>query len=142
MRRLVAARDSGGRSFAREVGPVDFEGRAGTDFAVATLYAAAAGELATQWATGVGEAVDLAVAPGSVRWIVVRYVPDQAFPMHHTETTDLDVVLEGTIELGLDDGTHHLRTGDCVVIEGVDHSWRAGPEGCVLSVMSIGTGPG
>jgi hypothetical protein len=31
--------------------------------------------------------------------------------------------------------------GDCVVVTGVGHAWRPGPEGCVMSVVVIGTPP-
>jgi quercetin dioxygenase-like cupin family protein len=58
--------------------------------------------------------------------------------MHHTDTVDFDLVVEGTIELILDDGAHALQSGDCVFMTGVDHGWRAGPAGCILSGTSLG----
>jgi quercetin dioxygenase-like cupin family protein len=45
------------------------------------------------------------------------------------------------MELTLDDGTHLLEAGDCVVINGVDHAWRAGPEGCTMGFAVYGTPP-
>ena len=59
--------------------------------------------------------------------------------MHHTDTIDYDIVLAGSVELILDDGAHLLGPGDCVVITGVDHAWRAGPDGVILSVALIGS---
>jgi quercetin dioxygenase-like cupin family protein len=61
--------------------------------------------------------------------------------MHHTDTVDIDIVLDGSIELTLDDGVHVLQAGDGAVIRGVDHAWRAGSEGARLSVIFIGTPP-
>jgi quercetin dioxygenase-like cupin family protein len=61
--------------------------------------------------------------------------------MHHADTVDLDVVLAGSVDLILDDGEHPLAPGDSAVVTGVDHAWRAGPEGCRLSVMTIGAAP-
>jgi quercetin dioxygenase-like cupin family protein len=61
--------------------------------------------------------------------------------MHHTDTVDFDTVLSGSVELTLGDGMHQLAAGDSVVMTGVDHAWRAGPEGCRLNVMSIGVLP-
>jgi hypothetical protein len=85
---------------------------------------------------------DLGVRPGGVRWVVSRWAPgSDAAVMHHTDTIDLDVVLAGSINLLLDDGPHQLDTGDCAVITGVDHGWRAGPDGCTLSVLLLGTPP-
>ena len=51
------------------------------------------------------------------------------------------MILGGQVELILDDGPHALQTLDCVVMTGVDHAWRAGPEGCVISGAAIGTPP-
>jgi hypothetical protein len=31
--------------------------------------------------------------------------------------------------------------GDCVVITGIDHAWRAGPSGCQISGIMLGTPP-
>jgi hypothetical protein len=41
----------------------------------------------------------------------------------------------------LDDGGHPLVAGDSAVVTGVDHGWRAGPEGCRLTVMTFGVSP-
>jgi hypothetical protein len=51
------------------------------------------------------------------------------------------MLLEGSLELTLDDGRHSLEPGDVVVLNGVDHLWTAGPEGCRLNVVAIGTPP-
>lgn len=89
---------------------------------------------------GGGESRYLGVRPGQLRWVVSRWEPDsQRTSIHHTDTVDLDLVVAGSIDLLLDDGPHHLATGDCVVISGVDHAWSVGPEGCTLSVVLLGT---
>jgi quercetin dioxygenase-like cupin family protein len=88
-----------------------------------------------------GTFLDLAVSPGLARWMVLEYAPGASFPTHYTDTVDLDIVLAGSLELTLDDGVHHLAVGDCVVMGGVDHAWQAGPEGCTLSVVALGTPP-
>lgn len=87
---------------------------------------------------GGGEPRDLGVGPGAVRWLVARFEPGQEFPMHWTRTLDLDTVLAGSIELVLDEGSVLLEPGDCAVVAGVRHGWRAGPEGCTFSVAVIG----
>jgi mannose-6-phosphate isomerase-like protein (cupin superfamily) len=61
--------------------------------------------------------------------------------MHHTDTLDFDMILEGSVEIVLDDGPHRLGPGDCVVVTGVDHVWKAGPDGFVMSVTLMGTPP-
>jgi quercetin dioxygenase-like cupin family protein len=95
--------------------------------------------------TGGGRAadlLDLVVAPGALRWTVINYAPGAEFAMHHTDTVDFDVVLAGSVELLLGDGAHPLTVGDSAVVTGVDHGWRAGPQGCRLNVMTIGASPG
>jgi quercetin dioxygenase-like cupin family protein len=91
--------------------------------------------------SGHGDLLDLGLAPGLARWIVVEYEPGAVFPTHHMDTIDFDIVLEGGMELTLDDGVHLLGPGDCVVMTGVDHAWRAGRNGCTLSVIALGTPP-
>jgi quercetin dioxygenase-like cupin family protein len=85
--------------------------------------------------------LEVGLAPGLVRWQLIDYAPGQSYPMHHTDTVDFDVVLAGSIELTLDDGSHVLRTGDGAVITGVDHAWAAGPDGARLSVIFVGSPP-
>jgi quercetin dioxygenase-like cupin family protein len=81
------------------------------------------------------------VAPGHVSWVVVEYEPNLHIPMHNTDTIDFDIVLEGSVEVGLDDGMHGMGPGDHIVMNGLDHSWTAGPDGCKISVILIGTPP-
>ena len=90
---------------------------------------------------GRADHLDTAVAPGLMQWHVVDYAPGQAYPMHHTDTIDLDTVLAGSLELHLDDGVHVLEAGDAAVVTGVDHAWVAGPQGARLSVVFVGTPP-
>ena len=91
---------------------------------------------------GVGSLTTIVTPPpGGVHWLAVRFTPNQEAGNHHTDTVDFDTILEGSIELILDDGPHWLTAGDCVVVTGVDHSWRAGAQGCVFSVMGLGTPP-
>jgi quercetin dioxygenase-like cupin family protein len=85
--------------------------------------------------------VDAAGPPGLPRWYVVDYAPAATTPLHHTDSVDFDVVLEGSVDVLLDDGAHRLEVGDCIVMNGVDHGWRAGPQGCRSLVLVIGTPP-
>ena len=91
--------------------------------------------------TGTAPLIDQGIAPGLARWMVVELGPDSETPMHHTDTLDLQTVLSGSVDLVLDDGAHRLEEGDLVVLAGVDHAWRGGPDGCRLSAVLIGTPP-
>ena len=90
---------------------------------------------------GAGEFVDTGVAPGVLRWFRVPFSPNQVAEVHHTDTIDLHTIISGSVELLLDDGAHRLEPGDTAMIAGVDHGWRAGAEGCLTSIVIIGTAP-
>jgi len=92
-------------------------------------------------AEGTAPLIDQGIAPGLARWMVVELGADSETPMHHTDTLDLQTVLSGSVDLVLDDGVHRLQQGDLVVLTGVDHAWRGGPDGCRLSAVLIGTAP-
>lgn len=90
---------------------------------------------------GHGDLLPMGVEPGLVRWNVLEWGPGVELSKHHTDTVDFDMVLSGSVELIMDDGIHQLEPGDCVVVTGVDHAWRAGPQGCRVSSVFIGTTP-
>jgi quercetin dioxygenase-like cupin family protein len=138
-RLLVTGVDPAGRSCAAQDGPITLQGNAGVDgILYSVLYAAPSLPSISTGGGRVADFLDLAVPPGAMRWTVVDYAPGAGFSMHHTDTVDLDVVLSGSVDLILDDGEHPLAPGDSVVVTGVDHAWRAGPQGCRLGVMTIG----
>jgi quercetin dioxygenase-like cupin family protein len=138
MRRLVTGVDAQGRSCiveAREFSAPDDESR--------SQHASALFETTTNPpqvdARRSGAFVDLDVPAGVVRWLVVRYEPGATTQMHHTDSIDLDTVVQGTVQLVLDDGDHELGPGDCVVVTGVGHAWHVGSEELVMIVCNIGT---
>ena len=104
-----------------------------------TLFELPAG--ASSPAPGLGELLDLRLPAGSCRWLLVNWAPGDQFQLHHTDTVDLHLVLAGSAELSLDDDSHRIERGDAAVITGVDHGWLAGPDGCVISLLLIGTAP-
>ena len=84
-----------------------------------------------------GQASTVEVPAVGSRWIVVKWPPGADAYFHRTDTLDYDVVLSGQVTLLLEDGDVVLEAGDSVVIPGVRHGWRAGPEGCVCSVVLL-----
>jgi quercetin dioxygenase-like cupin family protein len=51
--------------------------------------------------------------------------PGQRSPMHRTQSLDYGIVLEGEIELELDDGAvRTVRAGEIVVQRGTIHAWN------------------
>jgi len=90
---------------------------------------------------GHGDLVPIVRGPGIARWSFVEFPPGTIAPMHHTDSVDFDVILEGSVDIVLDDGPHRLERGDGVVVNGVDHGWATHDGPCRMSVVVVGTPP-
>lgn len=88
---------------------------------------------------GHGKYVEIPVRAGELIWYRVRFPANQRRPVHHTDTIDCLTIVRGWIDLELDDGTHRLNPGDSLMQMGTDHGWTVGPEGCVVSMLIVGT---
>ena len=56
---------------------------------------------------------------------IVDMLPGKQSPMHRTNSIDYGIVMEGEIELELDDGaTRTVRQGGIIVQRGTNHLWR------------------
>ena len=139
MRTVITGIDEAGRSCVVSDGETALDQLA-PGFAMGIPYATTTSPPPARAAAS-APLIDQGLAPGLVRWMVVDLGPDSETPMHHTDTLDLQTVLSGSVDLLLDDGAHRLSAGDRVVLTGVDHAWRGGPDGCRLSAVLIGTPP-
>jgi hypothetical protein len=137
---LVTGVDATGRSCAARDDEVTL-GAALEGLRFAMMYAAPALPAISTGGGRAADTFDLGVAVGAMDWKVLDYAPGMEFSMHHTDTVDFDIVLSGSIDLILDDGVHPLVAGDHVVVTGVDHAWRAGSDGCRMSIISLGVSP-
>jgi quercetin dioxygenase-like cupin family protein len=80
---------------------------------------------------GTGEGVEdmgariLGTAPpaNGSRFIVMEFAPGIASEMHRTETIDYIAVLDGEIDMDMDDSTVTLHAGDVMVQRGTNHAW-------------------
>jgi quercetin dioxygenase-like cupin family protein len=57
------------------------------------------------------------------RFAVIDFPPGNQPRMHRTETIDYVIVLEGEIEMDMDDSTVKLKAGDVMVQRGTNHAW-------------------
>jgi naringenin degradation protein FdeH len=58
--------------------------------------------------------------------------------MHRTKSVDYAIVLQGEIDMLLDDSEVHLKTGDVLVQRGTVHAWvNRGTEVCRIAVVNI-----
>jgi quercetin dioxygenase-like cupin family protein len=57
------------------------------------------------------------------RFAVIDFPPGNHPHMHRTETIDYVIVMEGEIEMDMDDSTVKLRAGDILIQRGTNHAW-------------------
>ena len=58
--------------------------------------------------------------------------------MHRTRSVDYAVVMEGEIDMILDDSEVHLRAGDVLVQQGTNHAWaNRGTRPCRIAFVLI-----
>ena len=57
------------------------------------------------------------------RFVVIDYPPGNPGAMHRTETIDYVIVMEGEVDMVMDDSTVHLKAGDVMVQRGTNHGW-------------------
>jgi quercetin dioxygenase-like cupin family protein len=158
LRRVITGIDASGRSTVLADGPPPVAFHAGDAGAPARTPAPwTAASVPTRqavvhqlWAIGPnpakGEAdptpamtePDFETPAGATSWIVTEMGPLLEVAMHHTATIDYGFVVRGEVELGLDTGPVTLTAGDAMLIDGVRHSWRAGPDGCVIATVQVG----
>jgi quercetin dioxygenase-like cupin family protein len=57
------------------------------------------------------------------RFAIIDFPPGNAPHMHRTETIDYVIVLEGEIEMDMDQSSVKLKAGDVMVQRGTNHAW-------------------
>jgi hypothetical protein len=67
-----------------------------------------------------------------------RYGDDPRAGMHRTQTIDFVLVLEGRLELVLDEGTVELGPGDTVIQQATTHAWRVLDGPVRLATLMLG----
>lgn len=93
----------------------------------------------------VGETVEdmgarvIGTAPpaNGTRFAVIDFPPDNKPTMHRTETIDYVIVIEGEIEMDMDDSSVKLKQGDIMIQRGTNHAWanRSGKRARVAFVL-------
>ena len=78
--------------------------------------------------------------PNGTRFCVIDFPPGNHPHMHRTETIDYVIVIDGEIEMDMDDSTVKLKAGDIMVQRGTNHAWanRSGKNARVAFVLVDG----
>ena len=76
------------------------------------------------------------------RFAVIDFPPGNHPGMHRTETIDYIIVIEGEIEMDMDDSTVKLKQGDIMIQRGTNHAWanRSGKR-CRVAFVLIDAEP-
>ena len=61
----------------------------------------------------------------------------RALGMHRTASIDYALVLEGEIDMLVDDDETHLKAGDIVIMQGTNHSWFNGSGKTVMMAFVL-----
>lgn len=61
--------------------------------------------------------------PQGSRFAVIDFPPGNKAHMHRTETIDYVIVMEGEIDMDMDESTVTLKAGDVMVQRGTNHAW-------------------
>ena len=61
--------------------------------------------------------------PKGTRFAVIDFPPGSKPHMHRTETIDYVIVIEGEIEMDMDNSTVKLKAGDIMIQRGTNHAW-------------------
>ena len=70
-------------------------------------------------------------------WVIATYEPNGALEMHCTDTQEYVTLLLGSVTMHLEDGDFELQAGDTAMLPGLMHGWKAGPDGCTISAVSL-----
>jgi naringenin degradation protein FdeH len=86
----------------------------------------------------------LGTAPpaNGTRFAVIDFPPGNKPHMHRTETIDYVLVLDGQIDMDMDDSTVTLKAGDVMVQRGTNHAWvNRGPTRARVAFVLIDAEP-
>jgi quercetin dioxygenase-like cupin family protein len=61
--------------------------------------------------------------PNGTRFAVITFPPGNPGRMHRTETIDYVIVMQGELDMDMDDSTVKLKAGDVMVQRGTNHAW-------------------
>jgi mannose-6-phosphate isomerase-like protein (cupin superfamily) len=81
--------------------------------------------------------------PNHMQSELAAHAPKRGLPprhplMHRTRTVDYAIVMEGEIDMLLDDSEIHLKAGDVLIQQGTNHAWvNRGTKTCRIAFVLI-----
>jgi quercetin dioxygenase-like cupin family protein len=81
--------------------------------------------------------------PGGTVFRMIQFAPGNPAFVHRTSSLDYAVIIDGEIDMEVDDGESvHLKAGDVVIQRGTTHGWfNRGTEPCRIVFVLISASP-
>jgi mannose-6-phosphate isomerase-like protein (cupin superfamily) len=148
MRLLITAQDDEGRSYLASADEVELAPPPGFDIPlVANLFRTEEVPPPPR-RPSTAHHIDTRLPAGHLRWMVIDHAPfdpaegeNHTSVLHTSDAIDLVYIVSGSATFILDDGEHPIGEGDCIVMAGVPHGQRGGPDGCRMISVAVGTPP-
>jgi mannose-6-phosphate isomerase-like protein (cupin superfamily) len=165
IRRIVTTHDAGGKAVILSDGPApNVRVRPGTGITATLLWTTAPTPARYTNVDRGNDAVATAPPAGGTVLRVVEFPPESAMQhgaadplaamglkhddagrrapthphMHATDSVDYAIVIEGEIDMLLDDSEVHMRTGDIMVQQGTNHAWvNRGTQPCKVAFVLV-----
>ena len=139
IRRIVTGHDSNGKAIVTADQPID-AAVSGVGASAAVLWKTVISPVdLTDASDGAQKASGFAPPPQGSIFRVVEFPPNNPLHMHATETIDYGIVLEGEINMDLDDSTVHLKAGDVAIQRATMHAWvNRGDKPCRVAFILLG----
>ncbi len=124
IRRIVTTHDANGKAVIGTDEQIEArEGRPGTGIYNAIMWTTDSMPVDINADDPTGKPLDIAPGPSGTIFRVLEVPPGAAPYMHRTETIDYVIILEGEIDMELDDSEVHMKTGDIMIQCGTIHAW-------------------
>ena len=140
IRRVVTTHDAQGKAVVMVDAPADnpTSRRAGHQSQLIWMTDATPSDLSHHEDMGARD-VGRPPPPGGTIFRVLELQPGVTAEMHRTDTVDYVIMLEGAIDMEMDDGIEvHLEAGDVLVQRGTYHSWtNRGAVPCRLAAVLV-----
>lgn len=125
IRRVVTGHNTDGTSIIGTDGIIEaVPGKPGTGVYSAVIWAT--DSMPVDITNGVNAAekqVGLAPSPNGTIFRIIEIPPGAPPYMHRTDTIDYAIVLDGQIDMEIDNSEVHLKAGDVMVQRGTMHAW-------------------
>lgn len=90
---------------------------------IANLYASDNPALCERPASG--DLLPIATPSHGALWLEMKFDGHYETEFHRTDSIDFHFIVDGEVELILEDGSVNLRASDTVIVPGVIHRWRS-----------------